>query len=404
MNPEEDGCEDFGNEDVSEMIEMDQAGGAAPEDGEDGGEGEEAPEGMDEGEEEEGEEFVDRGNNAALTFSGHKDAIFTVSVSPMSDLVLSGGQEDAALLWRITNGEVLYKFDGFRDSVTQGGFSKDGTFVAVGAMDGIIRIYSVQTGEVVIELDCGEDLNWLHWHPVGNFLLAGSASGSVYMWSIPAGQMSFFSGHISPCLSGVWMPPQGRSFVTVEEAGALIVWSPKTQDQILKVDGKSHQFHTAPINVVAAHKEGTLVATGSYDNTVKVINTKTGKVVQTLTGHTDNIEDIAFSNTEPILLATASLDGTCRIWNTTTNIQIATCQHEAGCVKALWHPSKPILYTCSLDGVVRVFEGRNGKLLFEGVGHQNHVLEIALADGGNTIVSCSEDAKVLVFNVGHLLP
>jgi WD40 repeat protein len=138
----------------------------------------------------------------------------------------------------------------------------------------------------------------------------------------------------------------------------------------------------------------------------------------------------------PPLLASGSLDGTCRIWNVATNIQIAVCEHEvcaflsrildcklmlthtlthihmhtyihtpqAGCVRVAWHPSKPILYTCSLDGVVRVFEGRNGKLLFQGVGHQSHVLDFAIADKGNTIVSCGEDAKVLVFSVGHLLP
>ncbi len=36
----------------------------------------------------------------------------------------------------------------------------------------------------------------MNWHPVGRFLLAGSASGAVMMWDVPAGNMSYFSGHI----------------------------------------------------------------------------------------------------------------------------------------------------------------------------------------------------------------
>ena len=38
-------------------------------------------------------------------------------------------------------------------------------------------------------------LQWLTWHPKANFVVAGNAAGSVMMWSIPAGTMSYFNGH-----------------------------------------------------------------------------------------------------------------------------------------------------------------------------------------------------------------
>ena len=38
-------------------------------------------------------------------------------------------------------------------------------------------------------------LQWIDWHPRADFILAGTASGSVYLWDVPIGTMSFFSGH-----------------------------------------------------------------------------------------------------------------------------------------------------------------------------------------------------------------
>ena len=52
--------------------------------------------------------------------------------------------------------------------------------------------------------------------------------------------------------------------------------------------------------------------------------------------------------------------------------------HKDAVVAVKWHPSLPVLYSCSLDGTIRVWDGRNGESLFMCVGHQNHVLDFHL--------------------------
>src|SRR6059058_438720 len=72
--------------------------------------------------------------------------------------------------------------------------------------------------------------------------------------------------------------------------------------------------HTNFVYSVAFSPNGEVLATGSFDNTIKLWDFKTGKEKFTLKGHTNAIYCVAFSpNGE--LLASASQDKTIRLWN-----------------------------------------------------------------------------------------
>ena len=103
-------------------------------------------------------------------------------------------------------------------------------------MDGLIRIWDAAAGTLVIELDCGDDLRWLEWHPVANFIIAATESGSVHMWDVPGGNMSFYTGHGGAVTCGGWSP-DGRNFITGSVDGTIIQSTPKTGQAINKMNG-----------------------------------------------------------------------------------------------------------------------------------------------------------------------
>lgn len=57
-----------------------------------------------------------------------------------------------------------------------------------------------------------------------------------------------------------------------------------------------------------------MIATGSFDKTVKVWNADTGLLCDTLIGHDGEIVSVAFDPTSRVL-ATGSADNTIRLWD-----------------------------------------------------------------------------------------
>ncbi|MBC7318837.1 PD40 domain-containing protein [Candidatus Bipolaricaulota bacterium] len=72
--------------------------------------------------------------------------------------------------------------------------------------------------------------------------------------------------------------------------------------------------HTEPVLSVAFSPDGSLLASGSWDGTIKLWNVATGEELRTLTGHTGYVYSVAFSPDGKIL-ASGSDDGTVLLWD-----------------------------------------------------------------------------------------
>ena len=72
--------------------------------------------------------------------------------------------------------------------------------------------------------------------------------------------------------------------------------------------------HEGWVAAVAFSPDGTILATGSHDQTIKLWDAATGRELATLRGHTGNVYTVAFSP-DGSLLASGSLDGTVRLWD-----------------------------------------------------------------------------------------
>jgi WD40 repeat protein len=71
---------------------------------------------------------------------------------------------------------------------------------------------------------------------------------------------------------------------------------------------------------VVFSNDSTLIASGSYDGTVKIWNVATGEEEQTLEGHTSFVNSVVFSK-DGTLIASGSDDNTVKIWNVATGIK-----------------------------------------------------------------------------------
>lgn len=96
-----------------------------------------------------------------------------------------------------------------------------------------------------------------------------------------------------------------------------------------------------------------LLMTGGLDNNAIIFNRQTGKVLDTLKGHTKKLTDVKFHPTEQVVFTTSS-DGTGIVWSQDTKsgkyaAQYTLKDHEGEVTGCTLHPSGQYLVTASTD-------------------------------------------------------
>ena len=144
--------------------------------------------------------------------------------------------------------------------------------------------------------------------------------------------------------------------------------------------------HREDVTSVAFHPRGTLLATGSYDNTAKVWRSwpdnSSWTGVVTLKGHTDYVTSVAFNSTR--LLATGSYDNTAKLWHLSPDGSapcVATLEGHTAAVSSVAFNSSGILATGSLDKTVKVWQlssdFSSGTCVATLMGHTDAVTSVA---------------------------
>jgi WD40 repeat protein len=266
--------------------------------------------------------------------------------------------------------------------------------------------------------------------PDGRTLLAtGSWDKTVRVWDPATGRP------VGPPLTGhtalvsavaAFTGPDGRTLLATGSWDKTVrVWDPTTGQQVLTcgrwrlLPWPRLKSHTGPVTAVAAFTgpDGrTLLATGSYDRTVRVWDPTTGHQVGTpLTGHTALVSAVAaFTGPDGrTLLATGSSDKTVRVWDPATGHQVGTplTGHTdvVTAVAAFTGPDgRTLLATGSYDRVVRVWDPATGRPVGTPLtGHTGPVTEVTAftgPDGRTLLATGSYDETVRVWGPASRLP
>ena len=137
-----------------------------------------------------------------------------------------------------------------------------------------------------------------------------------------------------------------------------------------------------------------ILATGSYDATIKIWNIETGEVMQTLRGHTSGVRALQFDDSK---LISGSFDKTIKIWNWQTGECLNTLQcHTDGVLSV--HFDRGTLASGSVDKCVKIFNF-DTKQTFCLRGHTDWVNHVRLDTESRTVFSASDDLTVKLWDL-----
>lgn len=155
---------------------------------------------------------------------------------------------------------------------------------------------------------------------------------------------------------------------------------------------KTFRGHTN--GVMCLQFDDNILATGSYDSTIKIWNIETGECIRTLRGHTSGIRALQFDDTK---LISGSLDRTLRVWNWRTGECVANYGGHTEGIIAL-HFEGNLLVSGSIDRTVKVWNFED-KSTFCLTGHKDWVNAVKLDSASRTIFSASDDCTVRLWDL-----
>ncbi len=142
----------------------------------------------------------------------------------------------------------------------------------------------------------------------------------------------------------------GAMSITAENVSGTVSPTDKTVTARLRATLTGHSGY---LSSVAVSPDGKMLASGSFDQTVKLWDVETGQMLDTLTGHTKAVYSVAFSP-DGKTLASASVDNTVILWDLATKEPKTTFTARANCV-AFCGDGKT-LAASTMDGTVMLWD------------------------------------------------
>jgi len=348
---------------------------------------------------------VSASNDGTVRFfglNGAQLARINMTHGPIVDLAVPAkgpisaqGQDSAVVLIDPSSMREVARLEG-DDATSQVAMAADGATLVTANRDGRLRLWRVSPGARDVRLPGPPDF------PGGTALAisadrrvaVGDANGHVSIWDLAKARVVDGMDLLKGPVTGLAFSRDGRFLaVSGQEDNAYLF-------ELAHGDRIGLSGHSDVVDCVAFAPDGSAVATGSVDGTVRLFAVPGGgpKRVLSATGM-GPVYTVVFS-ADGGMLAAAGEDRAIRIWDVKNGRLLHRIDGSPDAVLTLaFSPHASIIVSAGRDQAVRTWRVSNGKPRSVWLGHGARVWAVAFAPDGETLASASLDGTIRFWDV-----
>jgi WD40 repeat protein len=202
-------------------------------------------------------------------------------------------------------------------------------------------------------------------------------------------------GHCST-VSAVAFSPIANVLASASWDETVKLWDVNTGTEQYTLSG-----HEGWVRAVAFSPDGKMVASASDDKTVKLWQVATGIEWHTFHDHSEEVAAVAYSS-DGKMLASASYDMAVKIWDPSERVLLRTLQGHSDCINTLaFSPDCTLLVSGSDDEEVKLWNMCSNDAPITIQSGFGEVSSVAFSPVGDMVASASNDRKIRLWNVAN---
>lgn len=307
-------------------------------------------------------------------------------------------------LWDGNSGQLVHTLQMYTRSRKTIAFSPNSKWLASSCVwENLIRLWDTETGQLLstIKTDQAEPMEF---SPDGRYLVYNDKN-TGYVCDALTGRLMFkVRGTFG---EKIVFSPDGKNIINISNDNAIQIWNIERGQLLRTLEGREHS-----LNLIIFSQNGKyLIATGQFGRSVKIWDTETGILLHRLEGYIGvrpergnptlslRFEGIIFAvSPDGRHLCSGDVDNTVRIWNIQTGRMLHRFEGPEGRVNSItFCPNSLTLASGGDDSIIRIWDVKTGILVRKLEGHTSGIGSLSFSSDAKYLASggCASGEELL---------
>lgn len=311
--------------------------------------------------------------------------------------VLASSSNAGVQLWDLASNREIAILD---PTAAQGTgrihITEDDGWIAACCRDDHVRAWSTTTGAVELEVQLGAAGNKVAISSDKRYLAIGHNAPAMSVYDIVDDQWVASFEQLRGWIQGVAFNPARPEILAASTSDRMVrlyrLPSGTLEQTIAQERGA--------VSAMAFAADGTRIATGGSDKSLRVWETKPVGCVRRIVGHQGTVFSIAMDPVSPRFATCGGFnDPTIRMWSLPDGRLLNVMRgHTDTTSKVQFSPDGSAIVSSSYDGTVRVWDPDDGDCTATLTGHSGSINSLSFQADGKRFATAGEDGTVLIWD------